>query len=1130
MLTDGQEIAVDQIQVLANNGESIELLDISEPNAGGSISVSVSIDARFPSTPKGIQFRPRERLIVDVPADFPWSYPRVRTPHVRWSMRPHVNYRNRLCLYLAPDVEWNPSDGMFGLFDRLVEWLRLAAINELDPEAAPLHPPYAPVSRDLPTVIPRTNTPTPSGKPWIGFAPIEGKSDSKVELRRWIPMEGDWIEVEDDLAIVVLSHEPLPYQYPTRLGPFIRELEGSGIEKGRLLRLLGLAALANKEGQPLFVVIGTPMRRIEAGEPRQHLAVWHVDATDAGHLRTALPRSTDSEELAEIRGEMLELMMKWADAARIKWCFVDEARSEVTRSRDGESPLTEFTGRSVALLGCGAIGSHLSDHIMRVNPSELTVVDNSIVRYGNLSRQNYDSDDLTKDKAASLARRLARISSDVSIIPLIDNALDLIANPDSKIWQADVIIDATANAAVSKRLEAALASRVQRPWIVSMLLGHRGHRGLLAAMGPAGVGGPVRAIRETKLKVIGAPRLQSFADEFWPDPPRSELFLPEPGCSAPTFIGANADVAAVVGALARAAGDALRATEPATAMLFELADATSRSPARSERLSLANPIQLREAIAGYRVHVEQRVMAEIRSVIHTNGRTNPDSETGGLLFGEMDDATQTITVTYALGPPPDSQSSPSGFVCGTSGVDAASAALLKASRGTHVPIGMWHTHPNGNPSASATDLAGMRLLTGQRERPLPKQLLMIGGGDPLGSAWNTYLFDRHHTGAWPVTTPTAVPAPIPTTGKVGLALSGGGLRAAAFHLGCMRALHDRGLLNDVRLISGVSGGSLIAAMWAYEDDSFADFDERVSELLSRGLASRIARRWIGPKRLARAAITTATAGVASAPNAWMGRGGNRPRSTSSLTALEESLTEFFGETRLSDVARADLNVVINACDLRTGSAFRFGNAESGTWRYGVIKGNDVPVARAVACSAAYPLVFPAHDSIETLERRDGSEHQRRLILTDGGIFDNLGTSALLPDRSATFSTNVHAPLGWVIACDAGRGMSHGTARPYWFMDRLKRSFEATYKKGQDTERARLFELGNRPSPVKGFVVAMLGMNDANLPIPMADLVPRESVIDVKTSFTALPQDDIDRLTRRGEQIMGSLIARYGPHP
>ena len=98
------------------------------------------------------------------------------------------------------------------------------------------------------------------------------------------------------------------------------------------------------------------------------------------------------------------------------------------------------------------------------------------------------------------------------------------------------------------------------------------------------------------------------------------------------------------------------------------------------------------------------------------------------------------------------------------------------------------------------------------------------------------------------------------------------------------------------------------------------------------------------------------------------------------------------------------------------------------------------------------------------------------------------------------------------------------------MDRLKRSFEATYKKGQDTERARLFELGNRPSPVKGFVVAMLGMNDANLPIPMADLVPRESVIDVKTSFTALPQDDIDRLTRRGEQIMGSLIARYGPHP
>ena len=63
--------------------------------------------------------------------------------------------------------------------------------------------------------------------------------------------------------------------------------------------------------------------------------------------------------------------------------------------------------------------------------------------------------------------------------------------------------------------------------------------------------------------------------------------------------------------------------------------------------------------------------------------------------------------------------------------------------------------------------------------------------------------------------------------NVGLALSGGGSRAIAFHLGCLRALHDLDLLNRVQVISSVSGGSVISAMYAYSSDSFQVFDARV---------------------------------------------------------------------------------------------------------------------------------------------------------------------------------------------------------------------------------------------------------------------------------------------------------------
>ena len=43
--------------------------------------------------------------------------------------------------------------------------------------------------------------------------------------------------------------------------------------------------------------------------------------------------------------------------------------------------------------------------------------------------------------------------------------------------------------------------------------------------------------------------------------------------------------------------------------------------------------------------------------------------------------------------------------------------------------------------------------------------------------------------------------------KIGLALSGGGYRAAAYHIGTLRALQKLKILDKVDVISSVSGGS-----------------------------------------------------------------------------------------------------------------------------------------------------------------------------------------------------------------------------------------------------------------------------------------------------------------------------------
>ena len=72
--------------------------------------------------------------------------------------------------------------------------------------------------------------------------------------------------------------------------------------------------------------------------------------------------------------------------------------------------------------------------------------------------------------------------------------------------------------------------------------------------------------------------------------------------------------------------------------------------------------------------------------------------------------------------------------------------------------------------------------------------------------------------------------------RLGLALSGGGLRATLFHLGVVRFLRDAGLLREVTHIVSVSGGSILGAHlalnWGRYTGSAADFEAAASKIIS----------------------------------------------------------------------------------------------------------------------------------------------------------------------------------------------------------------------------------------------------------------------------------------------------------
>src|SRR5258705_6334185 len=68
--------------------------------------------------------------------------------------------------------------------------------------------------------------------------------------------------------------------------------------------------------------------------------------------------------------------------------------------------------------------------------------------------------------------------------------------------------------------------------------------------------------------------------------------------------------------------------------------------------------------------------------------------------------------------------------------------------------------------------------------------------------------------------------------QLGLSLSGGGYRAAAFHLGTMKKLNELGILPKVNVLSTISGGSITGAYYCIDDNSFDVFEAEMKKKLS----------------------------------------------------------------------------------------------------------------------------------------------------------------------------------------------------------------------------------------------------------------------------------------------------------
>jgi NTE family protein len=365
----------------------------------------------------------------------------------------------------------------------------------------------------------------------------------------------------------------------------------------------------------------------------------------------------------------------------------------------------------------------------------------------------------------------------------------------------------------------------------------------------------------------------------------------------------------------------------------------------------------------------------------------------------------------------------------------------------------------------------------------------------------------------------------------------------AFHLGCLRALNTLGLLDQVKAVSTVSGGSVIGTAWAMHDGDFKSFEHKIRTVLQSGfvkaairnLFSALGLKVVGSFLIAAIlstlllllrlvgrvmaffipALKPLSRWLSALRSPW-----RRAYTRSSLLAA--AMTDLiFGETSLQDLSAKPFRLIINATELRTGSAFRYSPVHSGSWRWGELVSNDMPLAHAVAVSAAYPLFLPAFDEVHRFQKK-GKTSEHRVLLTDGGVYDNLGLGVFWPGRSPEVSLNV-VKVESIICCTAGYGLK--LDEPHSFLPaRLMSAVGTIFERTQNHSMARLHEMKDA-GVIKSFILPHLGQQDSSLPDRPVDLVPREEVHAYPTDFNGMSGHWIDRLSLRGEQLT-KLLARH----
>ncbi|MDN7534550.1 MULTISPECIES: patatin-like phospholipase family protein [Burkholderia cepacia complex] len=274
--------------------------------------------------------------------------------------------------------------------------------------------------------------------------------------------------------------------------------------------------------------------------------------------------------------------------------------------------------------------------------------------------------------------------------------------------------------------------------------------------------------------------------------------------------------------------------------------------------------------------------------------------------------------------------------------------------------------------------------------------------------------------------------------RLGIALSGGGVRAMLFHAGVLKFLAEKRQLENVSAISSVSGGSLFVGLvcrindwrWPSSEDYLSYVLPKFKEILTSICLER------------ETALILLTR-----PSSWryvFSRANVLAKAIESRWDINES-------TKI--LSRLPFEWSINGTTAETGRRFRFKHDRCGDYELGYADAGNFPLCLALAASAAYPLLIgPVSIRTRSFTWRKrpqwgGSSADEQTIqlpyahlhIMDGGIYDNLGIEPLFDIANQTLKPGVSR----LLVSDAGAALAREPLGRQWQLRRLRRIVEIT---------------------------------------------------------------------------------------